>query len=62
MTILNTAPLDVRRILEDCIDSLEYVNRAHPDVTGYGVRRERIAKAKAYLATLHDRPQGSEAA
>jgi hypothetical protein len=36
--------------LEDCIDSLEYVNRTHPDASGWGVRSERIAKARAALA------------
>ena len=38
--------------LEDCIDSLEYVNRTHPDASGWGVRIERIAKARRALAAL----------
>ncbi|WP_435008057.1 hypothetical protein P12x_005326 [Tundrisphaera lichenicola] len=58
MTELNTKPLDVRRILEDCIDSLEYVNKAHPEVTGSGVRRERVAKAREFLAALEKHPAG----
>ncbi len=35
--------------LEDATDSLEYVNRAHPEATGWGVRTERIDKARAAL-------------
>jgi hypothetical protein len=38
--------------LEDCIDSLEYVNRTHPEASGWGVRSERIAKARAALAAV----------
>ena len=52
MVVTNNTPLDIRRILEDCIDSLEYVNTAHPEATGSGVRRERIVKAKAYLSAI----------
>lgn len=39
--------------LRDCIDSLEYVDRAHPDLrglTGSAVRFERVAKAHAALS------------
>lgn len=38
--------------LRDCIDSLEYVDAAHPGLqglTGRGVRAERIAEAKKLL-------------
>ena len=42
--------------LEDCIDSLEYVNRAHPEASGWGVRSERIAKARAALAAIGGKP------
>ena len=33
------------KALEDCIDSLEYVNHLDNPVPGYGVRRERIQSA-----------------
>ena len=42
----------VAEALEDCIDSLEYVDRAHPEVSGWGVRIERIAKARRALAAV----------
>lgn len=42
------------RILLDClsdtIDSLEYVERVHPGLSGNGVRQTRIRKAKDIIA------------
>ena len=38
------------KALEDCIDSLEYVNRMDPPVSGYGVRFERIHTARLAIA------------
>ena len=35
--------------LRDTLDSLEYVNRAHPGISGYGVRTDRIRAARAAL-------------
>ena len=52
MSSTENQKIELRRILEDCIDSLEYVNKAHPEATGSGVRLERIAKARAYLSAL----------
>lgn len=39
----------LRSALVDCIDSLEYVDRAQPGFTGWGVRAARIATAKIIL-------------
>jgi hypothetical protein len=39
----------LRRALKDCIESLEYVDKAHPGTTGYGVREQRIAAARKAL-------------
>jgi len=36
--------------LRKCIDSLEYVEQAHPGISGWVVRRERIKKAKELLS------------
>jgi hypothetical protein len=38
------------KALTDCIGSLEYVNRMHPEATGWGVRSEHVANARAALA------------
>lgn len=35
--------------LKDLMDSIEYVQRNHPTVTGYGVREERLKKAEKAL-------------
>lgn len=40
---------ELKRMLRDCVDSLEYVNSSHPGMSGYGVRYERIARAKKLL-------------
>lgn len=37
------------KVLEACMESLEYVNNNHPQISGWGVREERIAKALALL-------------
>jgi hypothetical protein len=39
----------LREALEDCVDSLDYVERNYPGRSGYGVRQERIEKARAVL-------------
>ena len=50
-----TEPL--RDALKGAIDSLEYVDRAHPDqVTGIATRQERIARCRVALAMLEDSP------
>lgn len=36
--------------LADAVDSLKYVQDAHPEASGWGVRAERIQKAEAILA------------
>jgi len=46
------AQAGVVEALEDCIDSLEYVNRTHPESSGWGVRSERISKARDALAAI----------
>jgi hypothetical protein len=46
------AQAGVVEALEDCIDSLEYVNRTHPESSGWGVRSERISKARDALAAV----------
>ena len=46
----------LRRALEDAIESLEYVNRNHPEVTGSGVREERISAGRAALGAYSERP------
>jgi hypothetical protein len=39
-------------IITGCIGSLEYVDRNHKNVTGYGVREQRIAEANSFLARM----------
>lgn len=39
------------KALDDAVDSLKYVQTAHPEASGRGVRAERIVKAKAVLAS-----------
>ena len=39
----------IRLALEGAIDSMEYVNRHHPEATGHGVRAERVIACKAAL-------------
>jgi hypothetical protein len=41
-------------VLADCIDSLEYVNRAHPEATGMAVRVQRIAAAYGAIKAAQD--------
>jgi hypothetical protein len=55
---LQSGQAGVVEALEDCIDSLEYVNRTHPDASGWGVRSERIAKARAALAAVKEKDRG----
>ena len=44
-------------IIKELIDSLEYVDRAHPgQVTGGAVRYERISKAKTLIEEGHEAP------
>ncbi len=40
--------------LIEAINSLEYVDRNYPDATGWGVRKERIQKAKIALAKVYE--------
>lgn len=47
--LIAAAP-DLLDALTDTLDSLEYVRANHPDVSGCGVREERIEKAKAAIA------------
>jgi chromosome segregation ATPase len=42
-------------IITGCIGSLEYVDRNHNNITGYGVREQRIAEANSFLARLEVR-------
>lgn len=37
------------RALANAVDSLEYVQTAYPDISGYGVRAERIKEANTLL-------------
>lgn len=46
---LIVAAPDMQEALEGALDSLDYVERNHPGLTGYGVRGERIAAARAAL-------------
>lgn len=39
----------LRPALTDAIDSLEYVNRTHPEASGWGVRLQRIKAARDAL-------------
>lgn len=42
----------LEKMLDDCVDSLEYVNRMYgSEVVGWGVREDRIDKARKLLAT-----------
>jgi hypothetical protein len=43
-------------IITGCIGSLEYVDRNHKNVTGYGVREQRIAEANSFLARMEVKP------
>lgn len=44
-----------RFLLHGALDSLEYVDQAHPgQVTGNGVRAERIAQIRAFLDRTTD--------
>lgn len=40
---------DLRQIVIDCIDSLQYVQSVIPYASGYGVREQRIAAAQKVL-------------
>lgn len=42
--------------LDDAVDSLKYVQTAHPEATGRGVRAERIQKAEAVLDRYKAKP------
>lgn len=56
LPMLSDSSPDLREVvamLEDCVDSLEYVNRSHPEATGWGVRAERIEKSKVVLASIN---------
>jgi hypothetical protein len=46
----------IRAALADCIDSLEYVDRAHPGTSGWGVRAARVEAAKDALTELSEKP------
>ena len=41
---------ELAKALDDALDSLKYVQTAHPEASGRGVRAERIVKAEAVLA------------
>jgi hypothetical protein len=49
---------ELRSLLIDAIDSLEYVAKVAPELSGYGVRAERIEKAKAAIAKAEGRHHG----
>ena len=42
---------DNARLLRDCKDALEYVDRMHPDCSGYAVRQSLIARIDAALVS-----------
>lgn len=50
------AHADLVAALRIAIDSLEYVQRTHPGLSGYGVRQERITAARAALAYAEVQP------
>lgn len=43
---------DIIKVLEDCVDSFEYVNTTHPNATGWGVRLQRIQELNEVIKTL----------
>lgn len=49
--LIAAAP-EIYEHLRDALDSLEYVERTLPMLSGYGVRQERIAKIKKLIAEL----------
>jgi hypothetical protein len=46
--LLSSAP-DLLAALENCLDSLLYVAKVAPDLSGYAVREERMAQARAAI-------------
>jgi len=50
LSTLHAAHARMREALEDCVDSLEYVERNAPTLSGYGVRQDRIKAAKTALS------------
>lgn len=48
-SLIAAAP-DLLAALEDSLDSLEYVAKVDPVFSGWGVRQQRIAAAKAAVA------------
>jgi hypothetical protein len=59
MTTLSETEADLAaavEIITGCIGSLEYVDRNHKNITGYGVREQRIAEANSFLARLEVKP------
>lgn len=42
------------RALDDAVDSLKYVQSAHPEASGRGVRAERILRAEAVMAIARE--------
>lgn len=49
---LIVAAPELLEALKACLDALEYVEKHLPQQTGYGVRQERIAQAKAVIARV----------
>lgn len=47
--LIAAAP-ELLEVLRDALDSLDYVERTLPGLSGYGVRQERIQKARAAIA------------
>jgi hypothetical protein len=47
--LIAAAP-DLLEALADCLETLEYVSYAQPDLVGYGVRAGRAAAARAAIA------------
>ena len=47
---MNSNQADLITTLSDCVASLEHVERAAPDLTGYAMRGLRLDKARALIA------------
>lgn len=47
-----TNELRLIEALKGCVESLEYVERALPQMTGWGVRQQRIEEAKNLIEEI----------
>mgnify|MGYP001590779376 CR=1 FL=1 len=53
-TKAETRIADLEAALRDAVNSLEWVEHSHPGISGYGVRQDCIAKARAVLSAISE--------